>query len=98
MKKLIVIPYLFLAILAGCGNFQKKSVELAPVPAATPQRVVVDPKSLEPCQALPTLQPKPSYDNIAEHYILIIGLYGNCMIKQSSSIQLIRKLSNLDKP
>jgi len=98
MKKLIVIPYLLFTMLVGCGNFQKNFVEPTPIPAATTQRVMVDPKSLEPCQTLPTLQPKPSYDNIAEHYILIIGLYGNCMLKQSSSIQLIRKLSNLDNP
>jgi hypothetical protein len=98
MKKHILISFCLLSLLNGCGIFSKKSVEVTPLPAATTQRVVVDPKSLQLCQALPQLQTPATYETIAQHYIAIIGLYGDCAIKQSSSIELIRKLSNLDNP
>jgi len=98
MKKHILISFCLFAMLTGCGIFLKKSPEQAPIPASTPQRIVVDPKSLQPCQPMPQLQTPATYETIAQHYITIIGLYGDCAIKQSSSIELIRKLSNLDKP
>jgi len=98
MKKHILISFCLFAMLTGCGIFSKNSPEQPPIPAATPQRVVVDPKSLQPCTPMPALQTPATYETIAQHYITIIGLYGDCAIKQSSSIELIRKLSNLDKP
>jgi hypothetical protein len=98
MKKHILISFCLFAMLTGCGIFSKKSVEQIPIPAATTQRVVVDPKSLQSCLPMPALQTPATYETIAQHYITIIGLYGDCAIKQSSSIELIRKLSNLDNP
>ena len=99
MKKHILIAFFLFSMISGCGIFSKKSQIIAtPVPAATPQRVVVDPKSLELCKPLPELQTPATYETIAEHYITTIGLYGECVIKQSSAVELIRKLSNLDNP
>ena len=98
MKNHILISFFFLLMLTGCGIFSKKSVEIAPIPASTPQRIVVDPKSLQPCQQMPALQTPATYETIAQHYITIIGLYGDCAIKQAAGIEAIRKLSNLDKP
>jgi hypothetical protein len=98
MKKHILISFFLLSLLNGCGIFSKKSVEQAPIPAATTQRVVVDPKSLQPCQPLPPIQTPATYETIAQHYITIIALYGDCALKQAASIEAIRKLSNLDTP
>jgi len=96
MKKLVLTLSLLLILLNGCGIFNKKIQEIAP-PATTNTRVVVDPKLLEPCQPLPALVAS-SYEQVAEHYLTIIGLYGQCALKQLDSINAIRKLSNLDKP
>jgi hypothetical protein len=96
MKKLILTLSLLLPLLNGCGIFNKKIQEIAP-PATTNTRVVVDPKLLEPCQPLPALVAS-SYEQVAEHYLTTIGLYGQCALKQLDSINAIRKLSNLDKP
>lgn len=91
MKKLIFIIALCLPLLNGCSIFQKK---VLPPPAAQPERVVVDPKLLEPCQSLPTLVATEMSD-IAQHYITLIGMYGTCSIKQDASISTIRNLANL---
>jgi len=96
MKKLVLTLSLLLILLNGCGIFNKKIQEIAP-PATTNTRVVVDPKLLEPCQLLPALTAS-SYEQVAEHYLTTIGLYGQCALKQLDSINAIRKLSNLDKP
>ena len=96
MKKLILTLSLLLILLNGCGIFNKKIQEIPP-PATTNTRVVVDPKLLEPCQLLPALVAS-SYEQVAEHYLTTIGLYGQCALKQLDSINAIRKLSNLDKP
>ena len=68
------------------------------MPAATQKRVVVEPELLTGCELLPPLTKNPTYDDIAQHYIAIIGLYGTCALKQAAGIEAIRKLSNLDKP
>jgi len=96
MKKLVLTLSLLLILLNGCGIFNKKIQEI-PSPAITNTRVVVDPKLLEPCQLLPALVAS-SYEQVAEHYLTTIGLYGQCALKQLDSINAIRKLSNLDKP
>jgi hypothetical protein len=98
MKKHILISFFLLSLLNGCGIFSKKSPEQPPIPVATTQRVVVDPKSLQPCQPLPPIQTPATYETIAQHYITIIALYGDCALKQAASIEAIRKLSNLDTP
>jgi hypothetical protein len=97
MKKLVLTLSLLLILLNGCGIFNKKIQEIAPPAAATNARIVVDPKLLEPCQLLPALIAS-SYEQVAEHYLTTIGLYGQCALKQLDSINAIRKLSNLDKP
>lgn len=97
MKTYKIFSFCFIAALTGCGVFVKKSAEI-PVIAATQKRVVVEPQLLVDCALLPTLQPNPTYNHIAEHYITVIGLYGECALKQAASIETIRKLSNLDKP
>ena len=66
--------------------------------AATQKRVVVEPELLTGCELLPPLTKNPTYDDIAQHYILVIGLYGQCALKQAAGIEAIRKLSNLDNP
>jgi hypothetical protein len=96
MKKLVLTLSLLLILLNGCGIFNKKISKIPP-PATTNTRVVVDPKLLEPCQPLPALVAS-SYEQVAEHYLTTIGLYGQCALKQLDSINAIRKLSNLDKP
>jgi hypothetical protein len=92
MKKLVLIP---LILLAGCAWFKKSAPELPPIPA-TESRVVVDPKSLQACEPLPKFLGR-DYVELADHYLTIINLYGQCSLKQLESITIIRKLSNLDK-
>jgi hypothetical protein len=97
MKTRILFSFCLLAMLTGCGIFSKKSVE-TPAIAATQKRVVVEPELLIGCELLPLLPQNPTYNDIAQHYIQIIGLYGTCALKQAASIEAIRKLSNLDNP
>jgi len=97
MKINTIFSFCLVAALTGCGIFSKKSTE-TPVPAATQKRVVVEPELLTGCELLPPLTKNPTYDDIAQHYIAIIGLYGTCALKQAAGIEAIRKLSNLDKP
>jgi hypothetical protein len=96
MKKLIISAGLLLILLNGCGIFQKKIQEVPP-PATTGNRIVVDPKLLQICELLPALTGN-TYEQIADHYLTVINLYGQCALKQMDSIVIIRKLSNLDKP
>ena len=92
MKKLVLIP---LILVAGCAWFKKSNTETPPIPA-TPNRVVVDPKSLQACESLPKFMGR-DYVELADHYLTVISLYGQCSLKQLESITIIRKLSNLDK-
>jgi hypothetical protein len=93
MKINVIFSFCLVAALTGCGIFSKKSTE-TPVIAATQKRVVVEPELLINCELLPPLTKNPTYDDIAQHYIQIIGLYGECALKQSASIETIRKLAN----
>ena len=93
MKIRILFSFCLFAMLTGCGVFSKKSIE-TPVIAATQKRVVVDPQLLVGCELLPQLPQNPTYEHIAQHYIQVIGLYGQCALKQSASIETIRKLAN----
>jgi hypothetical protein len=97
MKTRIIFGFCFFTMLTGCGIFSKKSVE-TPVIAATQKRIVVEPQLLIACELLPLLSKNSTYDDIAQHYIQIIELYGTCALKQAASIEAIRKLANLDKP
>lgn len=93
MKKLVLIAFLF---LSGCSIFTNSDKKLLPIPS-TENRVVVDPKLLEACQPLPNFL-GTTYEQLADHYLTIINLYGQCSIQQLNSIKVIRKLTNLDKP
>lgn len=93
MKKLILIAFLF---LSGCSIFTNSDKKLPPIPS-TENRVVVDPKALEACQLLPSFLGN-TYEQLAEHYLTTIELYGQCSIRQLNSIKIIRKLINLDNP
>jgi hypothetical protein len=93
MKINKIFGFCLVLALTGCGVFVKKSIE-TPVIAATQKRVVVEPQLLTNCELLPQLPKNPTYDHIAQHYIQIIGLYGECALKQSASIEIIRKLAN----
>jgi hypothetical protein len=94
MKKLVISAGLLLLLLNGCGIFVKKIPEIPP-PATTGNKVVVDPKLLQACEPLPTLVAN-TYEQVADHYLTVINLYGQCALKQLDSIKTIRKLSNLD--
>jgi hypothetical protein len=96
MKKLVITFGLLLTLLNGCGIFNKKIQEIPP-PIVTNNRVVVDPKLLQTCEPLPALVGN-TYEQVADHYLTVINLYGQCALKQLDSIDVIRKLSNLDKP
>jgi len=96
MKKLVITASLLLLLLNGCGIFVKKIPEIPP-PATTGNRIVVDPKLLQACEPLPPLV-GVTYEQVADHYLTVINLYGQCALKQLDSIATIRKLSNLDKP
>jgi len=93
MKKLILIAFLF---LSGCSIFTNSDKKFAPIPS-TENRVMVDPKLLEACQPLPSFL-GTTYEQLADHYLTIISLYGQCNIQQLNSIKIIRKLTNLDNP
>jgi len=93
MKINKIFSFCFVLSLTGCGIFSKKSTQV-PVIAATEKRVVVEPQLLTNCELLPQLPKNPTYDHIAQHYIQIIGLYGECALKQAASIETIRKLAN----
>ena len=97
MKTYKIFAYCLVAALTGCGIFSKKSIE-TPVIAATQKRVVVEPQLLIGCELLPTIPQNSTYDTMAQHYVQVIGLYGQCALKQAASIEVIRKLSNLDTP
>ena len=89
MKNILII--LSVLALSGCGSFNK-----LPPPAAKQTKVVVEPQLLLPCERLPNLMAN-TYEQVAEHYLTVINLYGQCALKQLESIEAIRKLSNLDK-
>jgi predicted small lipoprotein YifL len=96
VKKLLII--LSVLSLTGCGllgGLFHKPPDSAP-PAAKETKVVVDPKLLQACERLPNLAAN-TYEQVAEHYLTVISLYGQCALKQLESIEAIRKLSNLDK-
>lgn len=97
MKIQTIFGFCLVVMLTGCGVFVKKSVE-TPVIAATQKRVVVEPQLLISCELLPALPQNPTYEHVAQHYIQVIGLYGQCAFKQAAGIEAIRKLSNLDNP
>jgi hypothetical protein len=92
MKINIIFSLCLLAMLTGCGVFSKK--QSLPVISATTNRVAVEPQLLLPCLTLPDLPQNPTYEHIAQHYLQVIGLYGECALKQSASIDAIRKLAN----
>lgn len=95
MKKAILISVILSGMLTGCGLFHKNS-ETKVEPPAVNNRVVVAPELLQPCEPLQSLTPTPTFDDIAQHYIMTIGMYGTCRIKQEDSIKAIRKLSNTE--
>lgn len=95
MKKAVVIALISVGILTGCGLFSKNSAEKVEPPAVN-NRVVVDPKLLQPCDPLQPLPPNPNFDDIATHYITTIGMYGTCKLKQDDSVKTIRKLANIE--
>jgi hypothetical protein len=97
MKTQTILSFCLVAALTGCGIFSKKSVE-TPAIAATQKHIVIEPQLLIGCELLPQLPQNPTYEHIAQHYITIIGLYGQCALKQTASIETIRKLANLDNP
>jgi hypothetical protein len=92
MKKLLIV--LSVLAISGCGSFNK--LPPPPPPAAKETKVVVEPQLLLPCERLPSLVAN-TYEQVAEHYLTVISLYGQCALKQLESIVAIRKLSNLDK-
>jgi hypothetical protein len=89
MKNVLIV--LSALAISGCGSFKK-----LPPPAAKETRVVVEPQLLLPCERLPNLVAN-TYEQVAEHYLTVINLYGQCALKQLESTEAIRKLSNLDK-
>jgi hypothetical protein len=93
MKNLILIAFLF---LSGCSIFSNSDKKFPAIPS-TENRVVLDPKALELCATLPIFQ-GITYEQLAQHYLTIIDLYGQCSIQQLNSVKIIRKLSNLDNP
>lgn len=97
MKIKAIFSFCLVAMLTGCGIFSKKSVE-TPAIAATQKHIVIEPQLLVGCELLPQLPQNPTYEHIAQHYITVIGLYGQCALKQAAGIEAIRKLSNLDNP
>ena len=58
-------------------------------------RVVVDPRVLAGCAAIPEIQGDIDFEKLADHYIGLVKLYGICSAKQRISIQAIRELANL---
>ena len=94
MKNLLI--FLSVLVLAGCSVFSNKSTKVQQPAAATTTKVVVEPKLLQACEQLPALVAN-TYEQVAEHYLTVISLYGQCALKQLESIEAIRKLSNLDK-
>lgn len=87
MKKLILMAVICLPLLNACAIFEKNQT---PPPIAG--KVQVDPKVLQPCA---TLQPlySATYEDIASNYLQTIQLYGECAIRQDTSITTIRKLT-----
>lgn len=92
MKKAIGIILLSSTLLTGCGFFgELKKPEIPPI--IVDAKVVVDPKLLQPCQLLPSVEGDQTFESIAEHHLYVIELYGVCALKQDNSIKAIRKLS-----
>lgn len=95
MKKAISIAVIASAMLTGCGfldKFRDKNTE----PSGINSKVVVDPKLLQSCDPLQPLPPQANFDDVANHYITTIGMYGTCRLKQEDSIKTIRKLANIE--
>jgi hypothetical protein len=92
MKNVLIV--LSALAISGCGSFNK--LPQSPPTAAKQTKVVVEPQLLLPCERLPNLVAN-TYEQVAEHYLTVINLYGQCALKQLESIEAIRKLSNLDK-
>lgn len=88
--KLLYILVLSLTI-TGCSLFKTRTEPS--IPHSAP--VYIDKYLLEPCKLLNTNPSVKSFDDAILQYADLSTLYGECAIKQLSSIKLIKQLGNV---
>ncbi len=93
MKKLLILCILSVVFLNGCALFDKNQKLEPPVAES---KIIIDEKLLIPCAKLTPLE-GTSYEDLAGHYINVIGMYGTCSLKQDASIQALKKLQGSSK-
>lgn len=94
MRKNNLLLLALILCLAACSTYKIKD----PI-VPTDIRVVLDPRSLEPCKPLVPLTPREP-GLAVDHYDILanltvnVSLYRECANKQNTSIELLKQFSN----
>jgi hypothetical protein len=89
MKKAVLTIVLLLPLLTGCGFLEKFRKPVPPTPT-----IAVDVRLLELCKDLPLIDSASSFQDLAQHYVGIIGLYGDCSSRQRAGVEALKSLEN----
>jgi len=89
MKKALLITVFLLPLLTGCAFLEKFQKPVSATPTIT-----IDARLLELCKELPSLDMATTFPELAEHYVGVIGLYGDCRLRQRAGVEALKSLEN----
>lgn len=78
------MKYLLILLLSGCAS----------TPAITEKTVSLDPRVLELCEPLLTLQAGATFEDLMQTTIRNFELYHECADRQALSVKLLKQFSN----
>lgn len=78
------MKYLLILLLSGCVS----------TAAITEKTVSLDPRALELCEPLFTLEANATFQDLMETTIRNFELYHDCANKQATSVKLLKQFSN----
>lgn len=93
MKYSILIILVLCISLSGCAFFGTKNQD----PVGITNKVQIDPKLLQPCKPIVKLPETSGTEDIGQHYVSVIGMYGECSLQQDKSIEAMKELANIKK-
>lgn len=98
MKKAFgILVILFCLLASGCSILKLFENSPEPAPIVT-KEIKVPMESLFPCPLIPLLDSNATFEGtIKPGYLDLIGLYGECSLKQDNSIKIIKELSGVGK-
>lgn len=93
MKRAGFIMLVCTLLFSGCSHFQQK-----PDVVITEKTVKVDPRILESCLPLATIDvANPQYYDILNNIEENVKIYADCATKQENSIKVIKEFANIKK-